>query len=138
MTLAEHYGIPRDQEVADHQWMLKRPNMAGRSLAAMTTAASAGRAWRVQWERVSSLATSDLSPGADGRPDPTRWTIHGERLMDDTRRLRLSVAQVELPDGVRFDRLGTGQPPGAQHGDGAQPTAGRGSHGVRLHSAGRP
>jgi len=21
VTLAEHYGIPRDQEVADHQWM---------------------------------------------------------------------------------------------------------------------
>jgi len=34
----------------------------------------------------------------------TRWTIHGERLIDDTRRLRLSVASVELPDGVRFEQ----------------------------------
>jgi PIN like domain len=23
VTLAEHYGIPRDQKVADHQWMLE-------------------------------------------------------------------------------------------------------------------
>jgi hypothetical protein len=23
VTLAEHYGIPRDQEVADHEWMLE-------------------------------------------------------------------------------------------------------------------
>jgi hypothetical protein len=23
ITLAEHYGIPRDQEVADHEWMLQ-------------------------------------------------------------------------------------------------------------------
>ena len=37
-------------------------------------------------------------------PEPTRWTIHGERLVDDTRRLRLSIAQVELPDGVRFEQ----------------------------------
>jgi 8-oxo-dGDP phosphatase len=34
----------------------------------------------------------------------TRWTIHGERLIDDTRRLRLSVASVELPDGVSFEQ----------------------------------
>ncbi|MGH3836656.1 MAG: NUDIX hydrolase [Pseudonocardiaceae bacterium] len=37
-------------------------------------------------------------------PEPTRWIIHGERLVDDTRRLRLSVAQVELPDGVHFEQ----------------------------------
>ncbi len=36
--------------------------------------------------------------------EPTRWTIHGERLVDATRRLRLSIAQVELPDGVRFEQ----------------------------------
>ncbi|HEV2783868.1 MAG TPA: NUDIX hydrolase [Actinophytocola sp.] len=34
----------------------------------------------------------------------TRWTIHGERLVDDTRRLRLSIASVELPDGVTFEQ----------------------------------
>lgn len=34
----------------------------------------------------------------------TRWTIHGEQLVDDTRRLRLSIASVELPDGVHFEQ----------------------------------
>lgn len=34
----------------------------------------------------------------------TRWTIHGERVVDDTRRARLSIASVELPDGVRFEQ----------------------------------
>ncbi|MGH8626283.1 MAG: hypothetical protein ACREYC_13785, partial [Gammaproteobacteria bacterium] len=40
---------------------------------------------------MSSLATSDVPPGDDGRGEPTRWTIHDERLIDDTRRLRLSL-----------------------------------------------
>lgn len=34
----------------------------------------------------------------------TRWTIHGERVVDDSRRARLSIAEVELPDGVRFEQ----------------------------------
>ncbi|GGM45106.1 NUDIX hydrolase [Longimycelium tulufanense] len=34
----------------------------------------------------------------------TRWTIHGERVVDETRRLRLSIASVELPDGVQFEQ----------------------------------
>ncbi|MEV4759437.1 NUDIX hydrolase [Micromonospora sp. NPDC049559] len=33
-----------------------------------------------------------------------RWTIHGERVVDDTRRARLSIADVELPDGIRFEQ----------------------------------
>ncbi|CRK56027.1 ADP-ribose pyrophosphatase [Alloactinosynnema sp. L-07] len=36
--------------------------------------------------------------------ESTRWVVHGERLVDDTRRLRLSVASVELPDGVTFEQ----------------------------------
>jgi 8-oxo-dGTP pyrophosphatase MutT (NUDIX family) len=44
------------------------------------------------------------SPIQDGYREPMRWTIHGERLVDDTRRVRLSIAQVELPDGVRFEQ----------------------------------
>ncbi|WP_030478812.1 NUDIX hydrolase [Lentzea albidocapillata] len=36
--------------------------------------------------------------------DATRWTIHSERVLDDTRRMRLSVASVELPDGVKFEQ----------------------------------
>jgi hypothetical protein len=34
----------------------------------------------------------------------SRWTIRGERVVDETRRLRLSVASVELPDGVQFEQ----------------------------------
>lgn len=33
-----------------------------------------------------------------------RWMVHGERVVDDSRRARLSVADVELPDGVRFEQ----------------------------------
>jgi 8-oxo-dGTP pyrophosphatase MutT (NUDIX family) len=41
------------------------------------------------------------------RAEPKRaseWTIHGERVVDDTRRAVLSIADVELPDGVRFEQ----------------------------------
>ncbi|WP_203993779.1 NUDIX hydrolase [Virgisporangium aurantiacum] len=34
----------------------------------------------------------------------SEWTIHGERIIDDSRRTVLSVADVELPDGVRFEQ----------------------------------
>jgi 8-oxo-dGTP pyrophosphatase MutT (NUDIX family) len=34
----------------------------------------------------------------------SEWIIHGERVIDDTRRAVLSVADVELPDGVRFEQ----------------------------------
>ncbi|GAB1688893.1 NUDIX hydrolase [Krasilnikovia sp. M28-CT-15] len=34
----------------------------------------------------------------------SEWTIHGERIVDDTRRAVLSIAEVELPDGVRFEQ----------------------------------
>ncbi|HEY6424989.1 MAG TPA: hypothetical protein VIY28_17460 [Pseudonocardiaceae bacterium] len=36
--------------------------------------------------------------------EPSRWIIHGERVIDDTRRLRLNIAQVGLPDGVQFEQ----------------------------------
>jgi 8-oxo-dGTP pyrophosphatase MutT (NUDIX family) len=53
---------------------------------------------------VSRLATPDIPPSDQGPQEPTRWIIHGERLIDDTRRLRLSIAEVELPDGVHFEQ----------------------------------
>lgn len=34
----------------------------------------------------------------------SEWTIHGERVLDDTRRAVLSIADVELPDGIRFEQ----------------------------------
>lgn len=36
--------------------------------------------------------------------EPTQWRIHGERVVDHTRRARLSIASVELPDGVTFEQ----------------------------------
>src|SRR5688572_8528938 len=33
----------------------------------------------------------------------SEWTIHGERVVDDSRRAVLSIADVVLPDGVRFE-----------------------------------
>jgi 8-oxo-dGTP pyrophosphatase MutT (NUDIX family) len=36
--------------------------------------------------------------------EATLWKIHGERVIDDTRRLQLTIASVELPDGVRFEQ----------------------------------
>src|SRR4051794_11103655 len=34
--------------------------------------------------------------------EATRWKVHGERVVDGSRRGRLSVVEIELPDGVRF------------------------------------
>ena len=34
----------------------------------------------------------------------SEWTIHGERVVDDTRKAVPSIADVELPDGVRFEQ----------------------------------
>ncbi|GAB2613362.1 NUDIX hydrolase [Kribbella endophytica] len=36
--------------------------------------------------------------------EATKWTIHGERVVDASRRLTLSVASVELLDGVTFEQ----------------------------------
>jgi 8-oxo-dGTP pyrophosphatase MutT (NUDIX family) len=47
------------------------------------------------------------------RTNATQWTIHGERLVDETRRLRLSIAEVELPDGVKFEQYVLRMPPAA-------------------------
>lgn len=41
------------------------------------------------------------------------WTIHGQRVVDDTRRAVLSIADVELPDGVRFEQYVLRVPPAA-------------------------
>jgi 8-oxo-dGTP pyrophosphatase MutT (NUDIX family) len=41
----------------------------------------------------------------------SEWTIHGERLVDDSRRAVLSIAEVELPDGVRFEQYVLRLPP---------------------------
>jgi 8-oxo-dGTP pyrophosphatase MutT (NUDIX family) len=43
----------------------------------------------------------------------TRWKVLGERLVDESPRLRLSVATVELPDGTVFDQYVMRTPRGA-------------------------
>lgn len=40
----------------------------------------------------------------DSARQASEWIIHGERVVDDTRRAVLSIAAVELPDGVRFEQ----------------------------------
>lgn len=42
---------------------------------------------------------SELPPS-----ERTRWTIHGERLVDENPHIRLSIASVELPDGKQFEQ----------------------------------
>lgn len=37
-------------------------------------------------------------------PERSKWTIHGERLVDDTPHIKLSIASVELPNGVEFEQ----------------------------------
>lgn len=39
---------------------------------------------------------------AGGQGD--RWIIHDERVVDDTRKTKLHIASVELPDGVKFEQ----------------------------------
>lgn len=36
--------------------------------------------------------------------DPSRWVIHEERVIDDTRKTKFSIAKVELPNGVVFEQ----------------------------------
>lgn len=45
-----------------------------------------------------------MSSEPDARPELARWTVHGERLVDDSRKMDLSIAQVELPNGVHFEQ----------------------------------
>jgi 8-oxo-dGDP phosphatase len=50
-----------------------------------------------RWASVMSVTTAGID-------EDNRWTIHGERVVDDSRRGTLSIAEVELPDGVRFEQ----------------------------------
>jgi 8-oxo-dGTP pyrophosphatase MutT (NUDIX family) len=39
---------------------------------------------------------------ADTGAESARWVIHGERIVDDSPHIRVSLADVELPDGTQF------------------------------------
>lgn len=41
----------------------------------------------------------------------TRWTVHSEQIVDDTRRAHWSIADIELPDGGRFEQYVLRTPP---------------------------
>jgi len=62
-------------------------------------------AWQT---RRTSLVAADTVTGmeavGDGAAEATRWIIHEERVIDDSRRARFSIATVELPDGVVFEQ----------------------------------
>lgn len=47
--------------------------------------------------RYGHLMTADQRRASE-------WTIHGERIVDDTRRAVLSIAEVELPNGIQFEQ----------------------------------
>ena len=50
------------------------------------------------------LSTVDTVLSEPDATEQTKWQIHNERIVDATRRLRLSIASVELPDGHRFEQ----------------------------------
>lgn len=36
--------------------------------------------------------------------EPSKWIVHQERIVDESRQARLSIAHIELPDGVTFEQ----------------------------------
>lgn len=50
-----------------------------------------------RWCRVASPVVA-----ADTGPDRARWIIHDERAVDENPHIRVSLADVELPDGSQF------------------------------------
>ncbi len=43
-------------------------------------------------------------PDEDNGSEFGRWRVHGEKLVDDTRMVNLTIARVELPDGKIFEQ----------------------------------
>lgn len=50
-----------------------------------------------RWREVPSPVVA-----ADTGPEGARWIIHGERPVDENPHIRVSLADVELPDGTQF------------------------------------
>jgi ADP-ribose pyrophosphatase len=51
--------------------------------------------------------------GLSSGSESTRWVVHGERVVDDSRTAKPHVASVELPDGARFEQYVLRCPPAA-------------------------
>jgi 8-oxo-dGDP phosphatase len=69
----------------------------------------AERRWRGRWRfpsrwtrRAKRYRRGVANNDAEAEANP--WIIHEERIVDDTRKAKLSIARVELPDGVRFEQ----------------------------------
>ena len=44
----------------------------------------------------------------DTESDRTQWVVHGERLIDENPHIRVSLADVELPDGATSSSTSSG------------------------------
>jgi len=56
--------------------------------------------WDAGRYRVSSGSVRDVAVNSGA--DRAQWIIHGERLIDQNPHIRVSLADVELPDGITF------------------------------------
>ena len=58
---------------------------------------------RRTWGAKKTRRDPDAAAGTvNDVTDPPKWAIHGERVVDDTPHVRISLADVELPNGVQF------------------------------------
>jgi 8-oxo-dGDP phosphatase len=75
-------------------------------VAARLTSPRGGRSWHVLASGAGTTLGVRLAGSWSGSVayviDPQKWVVHCERLVDDTSHVRVSLADVELPDGVRF------------------------------------
>jgi 8-oxo-dGDP phosphatase len=51
---------------------------------------------------VPCLRVASPDVAGDTGTEPSQWIIHGERLVDQNPHIRVSLADVELPDGTEF------------------------------------
>jgi hypothetical protein len=66
--------------------------------SARTAPSPAGDAGGPRAKCHSTSATGSVGPVAN----PHEWQVHGERLVDDTPHIRVSLADIELPNHVTF------------------------------------
>src|SRR5207302_72068 len=74
-----------------------------RSSWSKVAASSSGGRTRSCWLTGACTATCTTRSSHRRRHRPVRWTVHGERPIYESDWVSLSMADVELPDGRRFD-----------------------------------
>ena len=99
----KHHGPGR---TADRGSGKARRNPAARSIVEGARTGEAAARMSLEGARLlTDLAVSVTQERAGSVAyvtDPHKWVIHGERLVDDTPHIRVSLADVELPNHVRF------------------------------------